>query len=416
MLDWVKDSLAKRHNVRAHFWQSLANYTNHGLAFLTGIVLARLLNPADFGIIATATATATLACLPLEWGAAQNLLADRSRSATLYRETLSIGLLISGLKAAVCTVLFFYLMANHSPDTAWIFAAVALPVVVSTIAGILRCAVEGSGNFRANFTNQLASMLLGSSIGLILAASGFGPWSLAGMGLAAAIPQFLIYPPKIPHSFRWQLTRESLMARGKDGFWLWIIQASGTAYRSLDRLILARAADPSSVGNYTRSFNYNQTSSLLLNSFFSNPTVVSFTRATSKQQVHRILINNGLLLLVASAASFVIFRFYSAPLVPFVFGSQWTPAIPAFEAFAPINFCIAFFFLPQNFLHARRSYAFTAWARLGALAFLVISLLATGKDLTATKTATLVQVGYILAGLACWIELLRVYKKTTYPA
>jgi teichuronic acid exporter len=394
----------------------MANYTNHGLAFLTAIFLARLLNPADFGLVATATSIAALACLPLEWGAAQNLLTDRSRNAALYCETLSLGLLITIAKAAVCLLLAFYFFWTDSTLMALLFASASLPVVVSTVAGILRCAVEATGNFRVNFTNQAVSMLFGSAVGLSLAFTGFGVWSLIAMGLAASIPQFFLYPPHVPHIYHWQLSRKALIARGKNGFWLWLIQSSGNAYRHVDRLLLSHSAGSSSVGNYTRALNYTQTSSLLFHSLLSHPSILSFTRAESGKQVIKILASNSLVLVIGSTASFILFYFFSDPLVPFVFGNQWAPAIPVFQAFAPINFCIAFFFLPQNFLHARRAYAFTAWARLGALAFLVISLLATGKDLTATKTATFVQIGYTLAGIACWIELFRVYRKTTYPA
>lgn len=416
MLRRAKKFIASRQNLKLHVWQSLANYSNHGLAFLTGIFLARLLEPADFGLVATASATATMACLPLEWGAAQNLLADRSRTASLYRETVSIGLLITALKAAVCLVVFFYLLQTATNTSAFVFAAVSLPIVISTLAGILRCAVEGTGNFRANFTNQILSMLIGATTGITMAALGFGPWALVGMALASAIPQFFVYPPKIPHTFHWQLHRESLTSRGKDGFWLWLIQSTGIAYRNLDRLILARANDPTSVGNYTRAFNYTQTSSLLLNSFFSNPTVVSFTRAASKRQTLKIFFSNSLLLALASTTSFILFHFFSDPLVPLVFGQQWAPAIPCFQAFAPVNFCIAFFFLPQNFLHAHRAYAFTAWARLGGLVLLITSLLAAGQSLTAAHTAHSLQICYTVAGLACWIEAIRVFKKTNYPA
>lgn len=416
MLIRIRDCLSRRDNLRGHVWQSLANYANHGLAFLTGIFLARLLTPADFGAVATAAATATLVCLPLEWGAAQNLLTDRSRSASLYRETLSIGLIITLLKVVLCTLLTFYFYRTQSVAVALMFAGVCGPVVVSTVAAILRCAVEGTGNFRANFTSQIVTMLSAGLVGLTMAAMGFGAWSLVGMGIAAMIPPFFIYPQHVPHRFHWQLDRAALAARGKNGFWLWLIQVSGNAYRNVDRLILSHMVDPMAVGNYTRALNYTQTSSLLLSSLYSHPTISAFARADSTRAVKRILAINSAILTVGAILSFVLFYFFSDPLVPTVFGSQWTAAIPTFQAFAPINLCIAFFFLPQNFLHARRAYAFTAWTRCGALIFLVVALLAAGQGLNSTTTAYLLQAGYLVGGLACWVELLRVYRRRLYYA
>ena len=69
--------------MRAHFWQTLANYTQHIGGIALGVVLARILQPSDFGKFAFAQSVVLLAQLPASWNIAQVLLATRCQDKKL---------------------------------------------------------------------------------------------------------------------------------------------------------------------------------------------------------------------------------------------------------------------------------------------------------------------------------------------
>src|SRR6266436_9668888 len=83
-LERLLTTLQSRHTLRSHVWQSLANYTQQGFGLIFGVVLARLLTPADFGAYGFALATVFLALLPAMWSLAPTLVADGGRTDDLY--------------------------------------------------------------------------------------------------------------------------------------------------------------------------------------------------------------------------------------------------------------------------------------------------------------------------------------------
>src|SRR4051794_14194935 len=81
--------LRARHTLRSHIWQSLANYIQQGFGLILGIILARLLTPADFGAFGIAAAIVLLALLPATWSLAPTLVADGGKTAQLYSSVAS---------------------------------------------------------------------------------------------------------------------------------------------------------------------------------------------------------------------------------------------------------------------------------------------------------------------------------------
>src|SRR5437868_12267557 len=84
-------TLSVRHTLRSHIWQSLANYTQQGFGLVFGVVLARLLTPADFGAYGFALATVFLALLPAMWSLTPTLLADSGRTPGLHHLAAGFG-------------------------------------------------------------------------------------------------------------------------------------------------------------------------------------------------------------------------------------------------------------------------------------------------------------------------------------
>jgi O-antigen/teichoic acid export membrane protein len=84
MLKNFRQVLARRQNIRAHFWQSLANYTQAGGGMLLGIVLARLLEPSVFGEFVSITASLGFLMIPVSFSTAQLLVSDAGKTPDLF--------------------------------------------------------------------------------------------------------------------------------------------------------------------------------------------------------------------------------------------------------------------------------------------------------------------------------------------
>jgi len=406
----VQAFLGSRHNVRAHFWQSLANYAQQGGSVVLGVFLARLLTPEDFGAIAFAAALIGLFCMPLDWTAAQVLVADRGRNPELFSEVMSLGIVVMAAKLLVTIGVVAWQILIGNQVTAILVGMAGVGLVAGTASGIYRSSAEGSGHFKANFHVQAITLFLSFAVGVGLAWAGAGVYALALMGLATAFPPLFIFPRYVHHKFHWRFNRQVIRSRGADGFWMWLQGISSNALMQVDRLFLGHVVSETLLGNYTRAFNYGNMSSWALNSFITNPAVVSLANAPDAAKRRKILFTNLLLLFAGATASFIIFGVFADPVVPFVFGQQWRPAIPAFQAFAPINFFAAFLLVPITLLLAKRGFAVVGISRFVGLAFLAGIAWSLGEELTVEKMAYIFQAALFIPGVICWIAVVPLLK------
>jgi teichuronic acid exporter len=411
-VEWFRGVLGRRHNVRAHFWQSLANYAQQGGAVVLGVFLARLLQPDDFGAVAFATALIGLCCMPLDWTAAQVLVADRGQTPELFSEVMSLGIIVMGAKVLLTVGVVIWQWVAGDQLTAILVGMAGAGLVAGTAVGIYRAAAEGSGHFKANFHVQVITLILSFIVGVGLAWAGAGVYALALMALAAAIPPFFIFPRYVHHSFRWRFNRDVIKSRGADGFWMWLNGISSNALTRVDRIFLGRTGGDAELGNYTRAFNYANLSSWVLNSFITNPAVVSLARAPDARKRRSILFTNGIILTLGAIGSFVLFGVFADPVVPFVFGEHWRGAIPAFRAFSTINFCAAFMYLPITLLLSQKKFRGVAISRAIGLAILVGFAWSAGESLNAQQMAIYLQMALIVPGVICWFLVIPFLKQT----
>lgn len=397
-----REMLGRRSNLRAHFWQSAANYAQQGGMVLVGLLLARLLTPSDFGVFSYSAAIIGLALLPLDWTAAQVLVADGGKSPHLYSEVMSFSILVMLTKILVTAGVAGWQYSSGEPIRAALICLTAIPLVAGSVAGVFRSAAEGAGRFKANFHVQILSLVLSSIVGIAGAFAGWGPFALAVMGVAATIPSLLTYPRYVDQVFSWRLSRGVIASRGVEGFWMWLNGISELGLTKVDKLMLGKVASDAVLGNYNRAFNYTNLSSWALNSFMSNPAVVSFANANGTQKCLKILLGNGAILFVGATISFVIFFFFSDPVVPIVFGNQWKDAIPAFKAFSPVNYCMAFLYLPATFLLAKRRLKHLAMSRFAGIIFFLAAAAMMFQTLSAESVAVIFQLALVLSGVLCW--------------
>lgn len=368
-----------------------------------GVCLARLLTPEDFGAVAYAGALIGLICMPLEWTAAQILVADRGQNPELFSEVMSLGIVVMVAKLAVSVGVIVWQVTIGETMRAVLIAFAAAGMIAGTAAGIFRCAAEGSGHFKANFYVQAVGTALAFAVGIGGALAGWGAIALAAMGLATAIPPFFVFPRFVKHQFHWRFNRNVIKSRGSDGFWMWLQGTSSSALTRVDRLFLGNAVGEADLGNYTRAFNYSNLSSLALNSLITNPAVVSLANTREPALRRKILLTNGTLLFAGASVCLVLFGMFADPLVPFLFGEQWRSAIPTFQAFSPINFFAAFMYLPITLLLAEKNFRAVGKARFAGLLLLVALAWFYGKSLNAQKMAVILQISLFVPGIICWI-------------
>lgn len=351
--------LARRHNLRAHFWQSLSNYFQQIVGLILSLILARILTPADFGTFAYVAALydVFLVLIPCASGMGQILIGDGGKTPRLFDLITALVRRFLIIETACGLALFAYFLIITSFQEAYIAIVLTICHCANRVAGVYRIDQESKGNFKPVFIYTLWSAVLSSCLSVILACNGIGIYSLlapSAVGAVISIIVFIIFygrPYQKPH-----LDYTSVFIIFKSSFWTWLQSLFAVVNSRADRIIVGSEFSQRELGFYNRALNFSPLAYLLLGSFLSNAATSSYARAETYDKKILIFKKNTILVFTFGFLNFIVWFFLADRLVPLLFGSQWIGAIPVFQALSPLSLCLAFRDLPSTFYLGQKKF------------------------------------------------------------
>lgn len=178
---------------RSAFWRVVEIAGGEGLTFVFTLVMARLLGPEDFGLVAIATVTVTLALLVVRFGLAEAII-QHPRASMCHLHTALWANLGLGLGAGLVVALAAPPIAALAgkPRLApilWALAPVCLVQAVTYVCvGLLRRRLD----YRGLALRAVLATALSYLVGIALAVAGAGPWALVAVQLVNALVSVVI--------------------------------------------------------------------------------------------------------------------------------------------------------------------------------------------------------------------------------
>lgn len=400
MIRGFRHLLATHHNLRAHFWQTLANNLQQGFGMVFGIILARLLSPSDFGHFAFATATIGLFLLPGGWSLAPQIVAEggSGNSHQIVSDSIRAAYKITIFRVILLIVGSAWLFWQEGVLIAEIALFCGFPMAMAEFVAIQRASLEARGNFKPNVWDAVLTMIISMGISIPAALLGAGAWALALPALPLFFCQLLLFQKLSGIKLR-PFSPPSGRSYFSSGLALWISFICEQVMGRADKFFLGKYCLPDVLGNYNRAYNYSPLSARIFNSLLANPTVTALARASHQKARMQLVLRSGVLLAIAGIVNFVLLWFFADPLVPFLFGPQWREAIPVFQAMAPLGLAISFSHLPITFLLAQRRYVTLAIARICVVSSFIIACILRMDHLNAVFMAWLVQIMLFIQGV-----------------
>lgn len=301
------------------------------------VITIHLLQPADYGLIATAGIFTSFALLLLDGGLSDVLVAQRELSEQLQGAAATTVLLISSvLGALIFLAAPFASSFFHAPQLRLIIEVTAfyLPLVSLDVAplAVLSKRMQFKQIARAQ---TLGSVLNGLST-LSLAYAGFGYWSLiignfVGTSLRISLLWLSLDTKPVPN-FQVAALRPLIRNSGH-------MLGQRLTYFSIDNFdlfILGRFGGPTVVGPYSVSRNLSHSALNQIAGIVNQVSVSAFAAKTAASEQLR-----GLTLLVSLAAAILFPLFWMMGIVsqialPLVFGAKWIKLVVPFIAFTTI--------------------------------------------------------------------------------
>lgn len=235
------------------FWTFGERILAQGVSFVLSIILARLLFPSEYGIIAMVMVFINIANVFTSTGFGESLVqkkdADELDFSTVFFCTLSLSILIYIiLFIAAPYIATFY----HTGEIVWVLRILSIKIVLSSIATVQHAYVQKKMMFKKFFFSTLGGTIVSGILGIALAYSGFGVWALVFQYLTNTVIDILVLLKTVPWHPRLIFSIERAKQLMNFGWKLVVANLINSVYNELRSLIIGRSYSSADLAYYNK--------------------------------------------------------------------------------------------------------------------------------------------------------------------
>lgn len=239
-------------------WSMIERFATQGVQFLFGIILARLLSPDDYGVIAMPLVFLAIAQCIIDSGFSTALI----RKPELTEDDLSTAFYFNiGVGILCYAVLFFTspLIADfyHTPILSSLLKVTALAVLFNPLCAVQQAILTRKIDFKTQAIVSLSGAILSGIVGLSMAYNGFGVWSLVFQQVGGYVMRTILlwilgkWKPK--RKWSWE-SFHYLWGFGSKMLGSGLLD---TIYNNIYPIVIGKYFSAQDLGNYTRAQQFS---------------------------------------------------------------------------------------------------------------------------------------------------------------
>ena len=312
------------------FWSFTQKAVTQLISFVVTVILARLLMPSDYGVVAIASMFMILIGMFMNGGMGVALIQKRDADELDFNTVFFTGLVMS---VVLYTLLFFTapVMARiyDSPQLTPIIRVLSLNLLIGALGGVQGAYVYREMEFKKFFLASLPRQIFAAAIGIVMAYKGFGPWALVAQNLTASITDTLVMYSMVDWHPRWMFSFERFKGLFAFGWKKLSADFIGTLCFQLRGYIIGFKYSTTDLGFYNRGEGLPQ----MIRNNVNGPISGVLFPALSKLQSEPGGVKRGLRRSMRTSTYLVFPLLFglaaiSEQLVPVLYSAKWNPAIP----------------------------------------------------------------------------------------
>ena len=330
---------------KGFIWNTMERLFSNGISFVFTIILARLLSPDDYGIIAMPAIFLALAQVLVDSGFANALI----RKPDLNEQDLSTAFYFNILVGVVSYLILFFaspFIADffHTPILTQLLKVTALVVFINSLGIVQQAVLTKKMDFKTQAIITVFGTLVGGILGVWMAYNGYGVWALVIQQVSAALLRVILlwffgnwHPVGI-----W--SEESFSYLWTFGNKVIIIGFLDTIYNNIYAFVIGKMYNARDLGNYTRAQQFADLPISNLNSIIQRVSLP----VLSEIQDDNARLGNIYLRIIRMTSLLIIPLMFglaamAKPLILIILGNEWIGCVLLFQIL-----CVAKIWTPFN--------------------------------------------------------------------
>ncbi|PST83262.1 flippase [Pedobacter yulinensis] len=326
----------KEKTVAALAWALSQQLGAQFINLAVNILLARMLLPAAFGMIAMLTVFIQVASSLLDSGLTSSLIRDPKVAQADYSTVFFFN--IGGAAVAYGLVFIsaplvqeFYAQAGLAP----VLRVYALVFVLNALFSVQNARLTRQMDFKTQMAMQVPSVFAAGLVGLLLAYLGFGVWSLVWMNLCIAFLLALLHWKFSSWRPSWVFSAVSFRKHFRFGYKMTLTGLLEIVYRNVYVLLIGKFYNAVQLGYYARADALSQLPVASISTVIGKVTYPMFSEIQDDhprlKQLYKKIMQQ---VIFWNAPVLVCLALVAKPLIVVLLTERWLPAVPYFQILA----------------------------------------------------------------------------------
>lgn len=311
-------------------WSFIQRWGSHVISFSVFLLLARLLGPKDFGLVAMAGIFIAFMKVFLDQGFAtaivqrENLEPEHLDTAFWAGLLISIGLIGLSLLTAPAIADFY-----DEPQLAGVIGWLSLGFLFKALNSVQTAILTRKFAFKTLAVRSIIAMVIGGTVGITMALTGQGVWSLVGNQLAMGLAEVVVLWSVSDWRPGWQFSRQHLQELLSYGLNVTGLNGLNFLNRYSDNLLVSTFLGPTALGYYTVAYRVLTVLTELISKTTTQVAFPAFSRLQEDpDRLRRAFYKATQFTSLISLPAFLGIAALSPEIVQTLFGDQWHASAP----------------------------------------------------------------------------------------
>lgn len=324
-------------------WRFAERILSQGVGFIVSIILARIIGPDEYGLIAIVMVVTSILQVFIDSGMGTALIqkqdADDTDFSTIFHFNWLMGLVLYALLyVASPYVAGFY----ENEQLTSVLRAMGLILVVSSLRNVQQAVVSKRMEFRKFFYANSTGTIISGVIGIAMAYMGYGVWALVVQHIANIVLNTIV----LWFTVKWRPSLVFSIARFYElfgfGSKILVSKIIDTVYMNLQAMIIGKKYTQADLAYYQRAKIFPETIIANINTSIDSVLLPAMSEVQDKQSRLRDMTRRSIKVSTYLMAPLMMLMFAAAePMIRFLLTDKWMMCIPYLRIF-----CITFMFYP----------------------------------------------------------------------
>ena len=323
----------KQKALSGFFWAIIQQFSSQGISFFASIILARLLLPEEFGLIALLSIFVGIGIVLFEAGLSQSLIRTEDPDIEDYSTVFYFNLIVSFV--IYITIYFsspyiakFYNQPLLNSISRWY----CLIFITNALSSIHFTRMTKQMQFKKELTITIPSLIISSIVAVFMALYGYGVWSLVGSALTQSFAVALQMWIRSDWRPVLRFNKLKFYYHFNYGYKLTLSGILDSLFTNIYVFIIGKFFAPAQVGFYNRADALKQLPVSNISAVLNKVTFPLFAEVKDDnarlKEIYRKIMQ---MVLFFVAPILLTMAALGEPLFRLLFTEKWLPAVPYFQ-------------------------------------------------------------------------------------